>query len=73
MTTDVRPQDATPQPADEFEARLKLDPLLLAAVNDVDETLLDWSLSMSPLERLDACYGMMDTLVRLRDGASEGR
>jgi len=73
VTTSASTRDVSAQPADEFEARLALDPLLLAAVNDVDETVLDWALSLSPLERLDACCGMMDTLVRLRDGASEGR
>jgi hypothetical protein len=31
------------------------NPLLLAAAHDVDATLLDWTLSLSPLDRLRVC------------------
>jgi hypothetical protein len=31
------------------------DPELLAAADEVDQTLIDWSLSLSPRARLRAC------------------
>jgi hypothetical protein len=32
------------------------DPKIKAAMQDVDQSLLDWSLSLSPLERLRSSY-----------------
>jgi hypothetical protein len=32
-----------------------LDPLILEAADEVDGTLLDWALGLSPRERLRAC------------------
>jgi hypothetical protein len=44
----------------------KLDPLVLAAVADVDQSLLDWALSLSPRERLRACHKATVALARFR-------
>lgn len=39
-----------------IEAELaKRSPELVAAADEVDQTLIDWALSLSPRERLDAC------------------
>ena len=57
----------------DFEQRLSLDPLIVEATADVDTSLFDWTLSMAPLERLDACHGMTSFLLELRDAASQGR
>ncbi len=49
-----------------------LDPLILDAVRDVDQTLLDWTCSLTPGERLRACYraGMaLDGFDRARSPA----
>jgi len=49
-----------------------LDPLILEAVRDVDQTLLDWTSSLTPGERLRACYraGMaLDGFDRARSPA----
>jgi len=50
-----------------------LDPLILAAAREVDATLLDWALSLSPMERLRACTKATDALARLADAASTAR
>lgn len=42
------------------------DPDLVEAVQDVDLSLLRWSLGLTPLERLRACAGTARTLDRLR-------
>lgn len=42
------------------------DPELVAAVAEVDWTLLRWSLSLSPLERLRAASRAASALTRLR-------
>ena len=43
-----------------------LDPLLREAASDVDPTLLAWSLSLSPLERLRVSSRAASTLGRFR-------
>jgi hypothetical protein len=48
---------------------VKVDPLVLEAVGDVDQLLLDWSLSLSPRERLRACYKATVALARFRHDA----
>ncbi len=48
---------------------LELDPLVLEAVRDVDQSLLDWSLALSPLERLRACHRAAVALARFRHEA----
>jgi len=37
------------------EELARRNPLLLAAADDVDVTLIDWALSLSPFDRLRAC------------------
>ena len=49
------------------------DPDLVAAVDEVDWTLLRWSLGLSPLERIRACSQATRTLGRLRDTAAAQR
>ena len=40
----------------EIERELaRRDPAVLAAADEVDQTLLDWFLGLSPMERLRAC------------------
>ena len=41
------------------------DPELVEAVQNVDLSLLRWSLGLTPLERLRACAGTARTLDRL--------
>ena len=47
------------------------DPELLAAADEVDVTLLRWSLSLSPLERLRACTKATRALERLRYASTQ--
>jgi hypothetical protein len=52
-------------------ARLKalvrdLDPDVLAAVDDVDRSLVRASLALSPLERLEASFALLEGLRRFR-------
>lgn len=46
----------------------RTDPDLLEAANEVDVSLLRWSLGLTPLERLRACTRTAGTLERLRRG-----
>jgi hypothetical protein len=56
---------------------LAIDPLILQAAREVDPTLLDWALGLSPRERLRACSNATkaldkyvrasSTLMALRD------
>ena len=55
---------------DEQTWKASLDPLVLAAAREVDVTLIDWALSLSPLERLRACSNATDALGRLADAAA---
>ena len=41
-----------------------LDPLLVAAADEVDRTLLEWARSLSPLERLSAASRASEALQR---------
>lgn len=45
------------------------DPELLAAVSEVDLSLVRWSLSLSPIERLRVCTRNTRALDRLRNAA----
>jgi len=55
---------------EELTRRIKArDPDLVAAVDEVDWTLLRWSLGLSALERLRASTQTANTLGRLRDAA----
>ncbi|MBI3769168.1 MAG: hypothetical protein HY271_11860 [Deltaproteobacteria bacterium] len=49
----------------------KADPLLLEALADVDFTLLEWGLSLSPWERLRASSEALRFWSSFRRGASE--
>lgn len=46
----------------------RTDPELVEAANEVDVTLLRWSLGLSPLERLQMCTQMAGALDGLRRG-----
>jgi hypothetical protein len=48
----------------------KADPLLVEAVDDVDLTLLQWGLSLSPWERLRASSQALAFLANFRRDAS---
>jgi hypothetical protein len=57
-------------PAEQL-ARLKalvlaLDPDVLAAVDDVDRSLIRASLALSPFQRLEVSFAMLDGLRRFR-------
>jgi [ribosomal protein S5]-alanine N-acetyltransferase len=50
-----------------------LDPLVVEATREVDGTLLDWALSLSPRERLRACSKATAALGKFSDAASTSR
>jgi hypothetical protein len=54
-----------PAPRPDPEA-IALDALVLEAVDEVDQSLLDWALSLSPRERLRACHKATVALARFR-------
>lgn len=49
---------------------VELDPLVVQAAREVDLTLLDWSLRLSPRERLRACTNASVALGRFKRGSS---
>ncbi len=49
----------------------KADPLLVEALEDVDSTLLEWALSLSPWERLRASSDALRFWSSFRRGAPE--
>jgi len=49
---------------------LELDSLILQAAREVDQTLLDWSLHLSPRERLRGCSKAGMALGKFRRGSS---
>lgn len=58
-----------PITADEIEAVLaQEDPDLVEAAREIDGSLLAWSLSLDPLERLRVCTCNARGLERLRSG-----
>lgn len=73
-TAEQRVRDEAPQAIEtmtEQLARLKalvheLDPDVLAAVDDVDRSLVRASLALSPLERLEASFALLEGLRRFR-------
>lgn len=62
---------AAPTAADLGRVLAERDPELVEAVQDVDLSLLRWSLGLTPLERLRACAGTTRTLDRLRHGTTD--
>ena len=46
--------------------RGSIDPVILQAAREVDPTLLDWALGLSPRERLRACSKATTALGKLR-------
>jgi len=54
-------------------AALALDPLVLEAAKDVDLSLIDWALAMSPRERLRASTNVVRTLTRFGHVSPEDR
>jgi len=69
----LRPMSVLPVPtADEVEQAVALrDPDLVEAAREVDQTLLRWSLGLTPLERLRACTQATSTLERLRHASRD--
>lgn len=58
--------------ADELEQAISaVDPELVEAAREIDRTLLRWSLSLTPLERLRACSRTAATLARLRHASRD--
>jgi hypothetical protein len=58
----------------EIEAELaRRHPLLVAAASEVDTTLIDWALSLTPLERLRACSRAARALTGWRRAPSNDR
>lgn len=58
-----------PRTADEIEEVLaREDPDLVEAAREVDRSLLAWSLSLTPLERLRVCSCNARGLEQLRRG-----
>jgi hypothetical protein len=53
--------------------RRSIDPLILQAASEVDATLLDWSLALSPRERLRACSNATDALGKFANVTSPAR
>jgi hypothetical protein len=54
-----------PLELDRLKAQIaRQDPLLVAAMDEVDPTLLAWALSLSPLERLEAATRASRSLSR---------
>ena len=51
----------------------QIDDLVREAVRDVDQSLLDWTLSLSPRERLRACYSAAVALGKYRFGSPSPR
>jgi hypothetical protein len=49
-----------------------LDADLRAAKNDVDVTLIEAALALTPGERLDAAYGFLRDLVAIRERRDDG-
>jgi hypothetical protein len=49
------------------------DPDVLAAAEEVDRSLLAWSLAQTPRQRLDACSNAARTLARFRRATSPDR
>ena len=58
----------------EIEAMLaERNPELLAAADEIDQTLIDWSLSLSPWDRLRACSRATRALLGWRPGTPSQR
>jgi hypothetical protein len=66
VTTSVRPCSSS-------ELLQRMDPELIAAVSEVDETLIRLALQRSPFERLRAGVAMARFASRFRRGSSESR
>jgi len=52
---------------------LAIDPLILQAAREVDPTLLDWALGLSPRERLRACSNATKALDKFVRASSTAR
>jgi len=46
--------------------RVVADPEIRAIVQDIDQSLLDWTLSLTPLERLRSASNILRTLKRFK-------
>jgi len=55
---------------DTARTQVDLDPLIVQAAREVDLTLLEWALSLSPRERLRACTNASAALRRFTDASS---
>jgi hypothetical protein len=52
---------------------LAIDPLILQAAREVDPTLLEWALGLSPRERLRACSNATKALDKYVRASSTAR
>jgi hypothetical protein len=66
-----RQQPSTAEPERQLVA--SIDPLIVEAAREVDGTLLDWMLGLSPRERLRACSNASRALGRFSDGTPSPR
>jgi hypothetical protein len=58
--------------SDEPKEAPKVEELVREAAREVDRTLIDWELTLSPLERLRASMRSAASLEALRDAKSKG-
>ena len=65
-------KDATAE-AEHRVPALAIDPLILQAAREVDSTLLDWALGLSPRERLRACSNATKALDKYVRASSTAR
>ena len=59
--------------SDEPEEAPDVEQLVRQAAREIDRTLIDWALSLSPLERLRASMRSAASLEALRDAKSKAR
>jgi len=59
--------------SDRPSGALEVDEVVRQAARDVDRTLIQWALSLSPLDRLRAALSSAASLQALRDARSKSR
>ena len=67
------PHRSPPITANATATTQQLDPLIVQAAREVDRSLLDWALALSPRERLRACTKAGVALARLRQRWQRGQ
>jgi hypothetical protein len=61
MASSARPPDAEPEPSPDL-------PSIEESTDGVDLTLIRWTLSLTPLQRLEVLQDWVDGLAELRHG-----